>query len=116
MTNIITISILTVIAALSNALMDLSSENRLGKRTFWNKGSGSKNKWKNGDPKQGESFPLSSTALVFLTDGWHLLQFLFHTSWQLAVSISFEKWLVAFLITKCAFSFIFEITYRNIKK
>jgi hypothetical protein len=30
-----------------------------------------KNKWKNGDPKQGERFWLSSTLLVATTDLWH---------------------------------------------
>ncbi|MBN8525987.1 MAG: hypothetical protein J0M02_11680 [Planctomycetes bacterium] len=30
------------------------------------------NKWQDGDPARGEAFPLSSTALVGLTDAWHL--------------------------------------------
>jgi hypothetical protein len=30
-----------------------------------------KRKWKNGDPKQGEAFPGSSTFLVWTTDLWH---------------------------------------------
>lgn len=30
-------------------------------------------KWKNGDPLQGEAFPLSSTALVWTTDAKHIL-------------------------------------------
>lgn len=31
-----------------------------------------RNKWRNGDPSQGERFPLSSTALVGVTDMYHL--------------------------------------------
>lgn len=43
---------------------------------FWNPAVSWKNKYRNGDPKQGEAFPASSTALVFVTDGWHLAKFL----------------------------------------
>lgn len=39
---------------------------------FWNPHLSWKNKWKNGDKKQGEKFFLSSTLLVSLTDAWHL--------------------------------------------
>jgi hypothetical protein len=35
------------------------------------------NKYRNGDPDQGERFPGSTTIFVFTTDLWHLSQFLF---------------------------------------
>ena len=38
-----------------------------------------KNKWKNGDYKQGEKFIGSSTIFVMFTDLWHLSQFLMFT-------------------------------------
>ena len=41
---------------------------------FWNPNESWVNKWKNGDPQQGEKFPLSSTALVFTTDAYHLFR------------------------------------------
>lgn len=41
---------------------------------FWNPALSWKNKYAGGDPALGEKFPLSSTALVFATDGWHLLK------------------------------------------
>ncbi len=47
----------------------------LGQR-FWDKKIAWRNKWKNGDPKQGEAFPLSSMMFSFLTDGWHVMKFL----------------------------------------
>lgn len=31
-------------------------------------------KWKNGDPNQGEAFPLSSSLLVFFTDPYHKIR------------------------------------------
>lgn len=69
-----------VLAAGANATMDVLSfryersvfaafpaqRQWLDPRVSWT------NKWKDGDPKLGEAFPLSSTALVGLTDAWHL--------------------------------------------
>jgi len=43
---------------------------------FWNPGISWRNKWKNGDPSQGERFRFSSTFLVSLTDAWHLFKML----------------------------------------
>ncbi len=43
---------------------------------FWNPLISYKNKYKDDDPKKGERFFGSTTFLVFLTDGWHLTQFL----------------------------------------
>lgn len=39
--------------------------------SWWNPEQSWRNKWKNGDKKQGERFFLSSTLLVSLTDAWH---------------------------------------------
>ena len=39
---------------------------------FWNPKISWRNKYKNGDPKQGDKFLLSSSSLVFITDSWHL--------------------------------------------
>lgn len=41
---------------------------------YWNKGVSWKNKWKNGNPEDGEKFPGSSTIFVSLTDGYHLFR------------------------------------------
>jgi hypothetical protein len=41
---------------------------------FCNPGVSQSNKWKNGDPKQGEKFFGSSTFLVWTTDLWHLFK------------------------------------------
>ena len=41
---------------------------------FWDAKKSAKNKWKNGDSQQGERFFLSSTALVWTTDGYHLMR------------------------------------------
>jgi hypothetical protein len=101
-------AVLTILAAIFNALMDWHSENTKG--DTW------RNKWKQGDPKLGERFFLSSTVLVFLTDKWHFTQFLFHTSWQLAISIQFDYWYIYFIAIKITFSGVFELIYNNLKK
>lgn len=47
-------------------------------RLFWDPSVSWKNKYKDGDPTNGERFFLSKTLLVGLTDGWHLFK-LFRT-------------------------------------
>ena len=43
---------------------------------FWDYRISWKNKWKNGDPTQGEKFFLSSRMLATYMDAWHLLKFI----------------------------------------
>ena len=45
-------------------------------KQFWDVKLSWRNKWKNGDPDQGERFLFSSSLLVWLTDGWHLFKML----------------------------------------
>jgi hypothetical protein len=107
-------TILIIIAAVSNAFMDLSAEDSF-KYDWLNKSKSWCYKYKNKSPEQGEAFLFSTTILVFLTDGWHLFQFLFHTSWQLAFSMQFDRWIVTFVFTKIFFSLLFELFYSSIK-
>ena len=44
-------------------------------KQFWDNTISWKNKWKNGDPNQGEKFPLSTTAFAWTQDGYHLTNF-----------------------------------------
>jgi hypothetical protein len=46
------------------------------------------NKYKNGIKEQGEAFFLSTSVLVFLTDFWHLAQWVFLNSIFLAFALS----------------------------
>ena len=83
-------ALLWLLAGAINGLKDRSSINGFSS-PWWNKAGGWKNKWLIVDNRQvliekqkwyylwklgpltEEKFPFSSTALVFLTDGWHLL-------------------------------------------
>ncbi len=86
------ISLLFVIlAGICNSVMDtvqfryrLSYFSKLDP-TFWNPKVSWKNKWKDDDIKNGEKFFGSSTFLVFVTDIWHLAQFLMLVFFSLAI-------------------------------
>ncbi len=44
--------------------------------SFWDPEISWRRKYKNGIPEDGPRFFLSTTTLVFLTDGWHLMKWL----------------------------------------
>lgn len=84
MTLLIISLVLLIIAAVGKAVMDTlrfhfltSFFAKYWKNTWVNPDVSWKNKWKNGDPAQGEAFPGSSTIFVFVTDFWHLSQFIY---------------------------------------
>ena len=78
-----------------------------------------KNKWKNGDRTQGEAFPLSSTALVPLTDAWHCFKSLTIAFIFLAVLAPFTQlfrlpwlgWVGIFFAMELLYGFVFENGY-----
>lgn len=109
--------LLLIIAGVSNALMDVSGEN-LFKRPWWNKSTGWRYKYKKQDSSLGPAFPLSTTVLVGFTDGWHLFQLIFHSSWQLIISINQDSIhpALSFIAVKIIFGVVFEIVYKNMKK
>jgi len=145
---IVIIAILILLLAPLNVLMDWSSEGKFNS-DYWNKNDGWWRKYKTIPwtpsnitdkkftlyryipkwyhfgfaPKHAERFPFSTTIFVFLTDGWHLAQFLFYSTWQLIIALTIsvngqEDWyykLIAFIIIKTMFSVTFELIYR-IKK
>lgn len=81
-----------------------------------------KNKWKNGDPKQGDAFFLSSTALVATTDAWHLFKAATILFILLAIlapfTLLFELpwfgWLGIFFGLKLLYGLIFEGLFANL--
>ena len=73
--------ILVILAGMLNGVMDVLSmryNTSVFKHVFkeweyfFNPSLSWRNKWKNGDPNQGEKFFGSSTFLVWTTDAWHL--------------------------------------------
>lgn len=129
-----------LIAGVANAIMDVSSEDGF-KNNFWNKTKSWKNKWKINKggrrikedkkrwyylwkftPEYKERFPLSSTALVSLTDGWHLAQSAMLSLITLAIIfapgytaiLGLKLW--DFIALRVAFGIGFEPLYRFLKK
>lgn len=109
--------ILIALSAVCNALMDHSAKGTfLG---WWDKNTSWKNKYKNGDPRKGPRFFGSTTFLVWLTDGWHLLQMLFLNTLFLGlimVGSPFKSVFLSFIIIVIGWKIIFEITYRILNR
>jgi len=84
---------------------------------FWDKHLGSKNKWKNGDKKQGEAFLGSSTVFVIFTDGWHITDFLRDAFFVLSFyalmfsGLPLQDLVIALFILFAVKQIIFQFTY-----
>tara|TARA_R110000868_G_scaffold247696_1_gene504076 strand:- start:118 stop:435 length:318 start_codon:yes stop_codon:yes gene_type:complete len=100
---------LTFLAAFLKAYMDFLQFSEIDS---W------RNKWKNGDKRQGEKFPFSSTILVFLTDRWHFAQSLF--LWTIFVLIVTYKvqytWWIDMIGLRFVFGVTFEMWYRYFRR
>jgi hypothetical protein len=72
-------------------------------------------------PEYPEKFPFSSTALVFLTDRWHLSQFIMLRCFYAAIAISitgsfFWALVLIFVVFPMVLGFSFETFYRSLRK
>ena len=123
-------ALMIMCASATNAVMDsLSSrfdrsvfahfENHrswLDPRVSW------KNKWKDGDQKNGEAFLLSSTSLVPLTDAWHCAKSLTIFFLVLAILAPFTllfrlpwyAWAGLFFGANLLYGFVFEGLYAHL--
>ena len=127
--------ILSFLAGVSNAFMDLSSEDRFKNKSL-NKSEGSKQKWKQpqepgkkmwyhiSKPRYKEAFPYSSTFFVLFTDFWHKMQSLMLTLIFMS-AVLYEPifkfdlliWevFVNFLLLRLSFGVGFEPLYKRLK-
>jgi len=76
---------------------------------FWGKNAWVR-KYKDFNPGVGELFPLSTTLLVFLTDGYHFSQWMMFTCLSLAV-VFFDPMLITGLDSIIAIFFIYRISW-----
>lgn len=105
-----------------NACMDVSryrwdtSIFRFFKNKQWfNPSLSQKNKWKNGDIKQGEKFFGTSTFLVWLTDFWHfskMLMILF-ICLTIVFYIPIFNWYIDLIIFYLLFTVTFELCFSK---
>ena len=68
--------VFSLLAGICEGIMDYLQFHYNGLNDYFNPDYSWRNKWKDGDPLKGERFWQSSRALVFLTDGWHLMKFI----------------------------------------
>ena len=87
---------------------------------FWDPCHSWRNKYKNGNPEEGERFPLSTTLLVGFTDAWHFFKllrnlFIFIAVFTLLIfggkSIATSLLITALL--RVLFGFAFTIMYKK---
>jgi len=87
---------------------------------FWNSEYSWQNKWRDGKPELGEDYPFSSTLFVFLTDGWHLCQFIFLNTIFLALffvalhDFSLREAIVNLILLRALFGLTFELYFKHI--
>jgi hypothetical protein len=87
---------------------------------FWNSEYSWQNKWRDGNPDLGEDYPFSSTLFVFLTDGWHLLQFIFLNTFFLALffialhDYTIREAIVHLILLRALFGLVFELHFKYI--
>jgi hypothetical protein len=80
------------------------------------------NKWQGGDPARGEAFPLSSTALVGLTDAWHLAKSVMLLCLCLAIlaplsllwALPWPAWLGLLIALKVLWGLVFETLFAHV--
>lgn len=120
------IYILVMISAIAKAGMDKINfhfyESIFSKfsHRFWNSEYSWQNKWRDGNPDLGEDYPFSSTLFVFLTDGWHLLQFIFLNSFFVALFLialhdfSYREAIVQLILLRALFGLVFELHFKYI--
>lgn len=89
----------------------------LGK--WWNPELSSNNKYKNGDPKQGPKFFLSTTLLAWTTDAFHFFQMIMLNAVfaAMALSTNISYYILSdFIIVRTVMGFAFQFTYSALYK
>lgn len=127
----IVIFLLTIISAISKAIMDklqfhydTSVFKNLKQQEWWNPTISYKNKYKKGEKNNGPAFFGSTTIFVFLTDAWHFFQSIFLNALFLAIMFSFNicvslehyHWILGFFGLKILYGLIFELFFSRLLK
>lgn len=121
------LAFLTWFSGYSKAIMDIIAHKyessiftRKKNNFFWNPYFSWRNKWKNGNKKEGEAFLGSSTIFVWYTDAWHRYQMYYGISVCLLsflIPIIFKETIVyisIFVTTQILYRGVFELYYRKL--
>lgn len=114
---------LIILAGISKAVMDKiqfhysKSIFKTLDPLFWNPQESWKNKWRGGDPDNGEKFFGSSTFFVLFTDAWHLFQSICYNL-VFAVIFIYEpitnNLILDFIILRTIFNSTFELFFSKV--
>lgn len=94
-----------------------------GNPQFWDNSLSWRNKYRNGDPAQGAKFPLSTTALAWTTDGYHLSRMIRNSTMIAAITIRIgepaKKWyyyiaeaVIYYLTYQLGFTITYDIIFK----
>lgn len=95
----------------------------LNHNIFWNPAMSWQNKYKYGIHENGPKFPGSTTIFVFLTDGWHLMQFFHNLFLALTIvtglyigssEMIWWQYVVCFVLYRFTYSGIFELFFKRV--
>ena len=116
-----------IIAGYANSVMDKLSHHysrstfsKKKNQQYWNPSLSWRNKYKNGDPKQGAKFFGSTTFLVFTTDAWHFYKWILLSVIPIpgAIIIGFTAWghwlvfVAGYVVLRAAFVWTFHLFYH----
>jgi hypothetical protein len=113
--------ILFLLSAVFEAVMDFLQFRYTKRNQFWNPQLSWMNKWDFSTVPRKERFPLSSTVLVFLTDGWHLMKWCRNRCIDgivFIVAFGLFNWWASLLITiaiRVSYGIIFEFIFRKLR-
>ena len=117
---------LIAIAGAANGIMDRIQHHyytvpESWNEQFWNPKESWRNKWKQGDHTKGERFLFSSTFLVGLTDGWHLMKSIMLSAIALSITLlltvdlfsnNIVNKIIIFFVVRTLFGLGFRLFYR----
>ena len=93
-----------------------------GNPKFWDNSLSWRNKYRNGDPAQGAKFPLSTTALAWTTDGYHLSRMIRNSTMIAAITIQIgepKRWyyyiaeaVIYYLTYQLGFTITYDIIFK----
>ena len=93
-----------------------------GNPQFWDNSLSWRNKYRNGDPSQGAKFPLSTTSLAWLTDGYHLSRMIRNSTIIAAITIRIgepKRWyyyiaeaVIYYLTYQLGFTITYDIIFK----
>jgi hypothetical protein len=123
----ISATILLIIAAISEAIIDIISHNYyksvfkyLKRPGYWNPDWSWRNKYKFGDKTFGEKFKYSTTILVSFTDAWHLFKMISKITLMASLLLIGAQFgltvylLPMFIVSKIIHQSVFHVFYTYI--